>query len=197
MYSALNHRLGFRFPDKMSAGSGKPGVLPHWMVDYSVFASFWQALTMEVNRWTMDLDGVNSMMALAADVADMMALPYGASQKDVDDAWLLACHRILFRLDQMLYHADLAYLARDDPKELAQAKLRVQALGTMTGRASSSAPSFRDGPRDGRAYKKPRGAEPRGTSAQRPLTYCEYHKKQVRHTASECYLRPRANESGK
>lgn len=155
---------------------------------------------MEVNRLTLDLDGVNFMLTLLADVADMMALPYGASQRDTDDAWLLACHRILFRLDRMLHHADLAYLAMDDPKELAQAKLRVQALGVVGGRAHSSAPSFRDGPRDGCPFKKARGAEPRGGgggASQRPLQWCEYHKKQVRHSASDCFLRPRTSETGK
>lgn len=203
VYSALNHRLGYRFPDKLSAGPGKAGVLPHWMVDHSVFAAFWQALTMEVNRFTMDQEGVNAMMALLAAVADMMALPYGASQRDIDEAWLLACHRILFRIDLMLHHADLSYLAVDNPKELIQAKLRVQALGVMSGRAGSSAPSYRDtssrdGPRDGRSFKKPRGFEPRGGSfPSRPLTYCEYHKKQVRHTAADCFLRPRSESSGK
>lgn len=198
LYSALNHRLGYRFPDKASAGHGKAGVLPHWMIDLSVFLAFWQALTIEVNRLTMDLEGVNHMMALAADVSDMMALPYGASQREADDAWLLACHRILFRLDLMLHHADLAYLSMHDPKELTQSKLRVQALSTMAGRASSSVPSYRESSRDNRPFKKPRsGADPRGGGFLRPLQYCEFHKKQVRHAPADCYLRPRSSDSGK
>lgn len=72
----------------------------------------------------------------------------------------------------------------------------------MTGRASgagsSSRDGARDGARDGRLFKKPRGSEARGGGApQRPLTYCEYHRKQVCHTAAECYLRRRPSESGK
>lgn len=116
VYSALNHRIGYRLPDKVTAGPGKAGVLPHWLIDYSVFLAFWQSLIMEVNRLTMDLEGVNHMLALSAHVSDMMALPYGASQKETDDAWLLACHRILYRLDRMLHHADLAYLAMTTPR---------------------------------------------------------------------------------
>ena len=39
------------------------------------------------------------MMALSSAVSDMMALPYGASEREIDDDWLVAAHRILFRLD--------------------------------------------------------------------------------------------------
>lgn len=66
VYSALNHRIGYRLPDKVTAGPGKAGVLPHWLIDYSVFLAFWQSLIMEVNRLTMDLERVNHMLALSA-----------------------------------------------------------------------------------------------------------------------------------
>ena len=58
----------------------------------------------------------------------MMALPYGASQREVDDAWLVAAHRTLFRLDPRCHHADLCYLALKDSRELPQAKLASPSL---------------------------------------------------------------------
>jgi len=200
VYSCLNHRAGYRLPDKLSATT-KPGVLPHVFLEHGIFTAWWQNLTIEVNRLTSDLDGVSAMMALLAHVADMMALPYGASQRDIDDAWLLAAHRILYRLDLMCHHADLAYLAREDARELPQAKLRVMAVTSMSARASSSRDAY--APRDRQiGFKRPRSGEPRGGGgrffADRPLVYCEYHKRQVRHTAAECNLRPRASaDSGK
>ena len=33
VYSFLNHRMGYRLPDKLTAAVAKPGVLPQWLVD--------------------------------------------------------------------------------------------------------------------------------------------------------------------
>lgn len=201
VYAFLNHRVGYRLPDKITASIAKAGILPQWLVEHGIFVAFWQNLTMEVNRLTSDLEGVNAMMSLLAAVADMMALPYGASQREIDDAWLLAAHRILYRLDLMCHHADLAYLAVEDARELQQAKLRVMAVNSMSARASSSRDAYV--PRDRQSgFKRPRAGDARGGGgrffADRPLVYCEYHKRQVRHTASECNLRPKAStDSGK
>lgn len=203
VYSALNTRAGYRISDKVMAAIAKPGYLPQVLGEHGVFVSFWQNFTIEVNMRTADQDGVNAMMALLAAVSDMMALPYGASQREIDEAWLLAAHRILFRLDLACHHADLAYLAKEDPRELPQSKLRVQMIVSASARASASAfrEAPRDAPRDNRSFKRPRGGESRGGggfSRDRPLIYCDQHKRMVRHTSAECHLRARApSDSGK
>lgn len=38
--SFLNHRVGYRLPDMLTAAVAKPGVLPQWLVDYGIFKSF-------------------------------------------------------------------------------------------------------------------------------------------------------------
>jgi len=189
-YNHLNHRIGLKIPEKATVGT-KPGFLFHWLVDHGVMSSYWGELTMEVNRRTGDLEGVNAMMGLASAVNDMMALPHGASQRDIDDAWLLAAHRILFRLDRACHHADLSHLAIEDSRELQQAKLRVQSVNSLAARASSSVSGYRDFPRDPRPFKRPRGGDgrPGGFFRDRPLSYCEHHKRMVRHTTAECHLR--------
>lgn len=47
----------------------------------------------EVTRSTADGEGVTSMMAFSSAVSDMMALLYRASQREIDDAWLVTAHR--------------------------------------------------------------------------------------------------------
>lgn len=200
VYAFLNHRVGYRLPDKLTAAVAKPGVLPQWLVEYGIFISFWQNLIMEVNKLTADGEGVNAMMALASAVADMMALPWGASQREIDDAWMVAAHRILYRLDLMCHHADLKYLAIEDSRELQQAKLRAMAVNSMTARASGSSSSYRDAPpRDSRAFKRARGGGGGGGRSgffrDRPMQYCENHKRMVYHTSAECNLRSRGPES--
>ena len=200
LYSYLNHRVGYRLPDKLSATVVKPGVLPHWLVDYGIFVAFWQNLIMEVNLQTADGPGVNAMMALASAVNDMMALPYGASQREIDEAWLVAAHRILYRLDRMCHHADLGYLAIEDSGELQQAKLRAQSINSMMARAKGcpTSSSSREGPRDPRPFKRSarEGAgRSGGFSRDRSQSYCEHHKRMVYHSPSECNLRPKASES--
>lgn len=200
VYAYLNHRVGYRLPDKLSAAAAKPGILPMWMVEYGVFVSYWQNLIMEVLRQTADGEGVNAMVALSSAVSDMMALPLGAPQREIDDAWLVAAHRILYRLDLMCHHADLKYLAIEDARELQQAKLRAMAVNSMAARASGYSSSSREGPRDSRAFKRPRsnGGGRTGFFRDRPQQYCEHHKRMVYHTSAECNLRSRASEaSGK
>lgn len=205
VYSHLNHRVGYRLPDKLTAAVAKPGVLPQWLTDYGIFLAWWQNLIIEVNLQTADGAGVNAMMALSSAVNDMMALPYGAGPRETDEAWLVAAHRILYRLDKMCYSGDLQCLAVEDSGELQQAKLRAQSVSSMAARAkgyaaSSSFSSSRDGPRDSRPFKRYRdgGGRSGGFFRDRPYTYCEYHKRMVQHTASECNLRPKAGDaSGK
>lgn len=200
VYSHLNHRVGYRLPDKLSASVAKPGVLPQWLVDYGIFIAFWQNLIMEVNLQTADGPGVNAMMALASAVNDMMALPYGASQREIDEAWLVAAHRILYRLDRMCHTADLGCLAIEDSCELPQAKLRSQSVHSMVARAKgyTSSSSSREGPRDPRPFKRSAregGGRSGGFFQGRSPSYCEYHKRMVYHPPSECNLRPKASES--
>lgn len=187
-YNHLNHRIGLKVPDKVIVSGAKPGYLPHWLVDHGVFFSYWGELCMEVNRQTSDLDGVNAMLALSSAVSDMMALPYGAIQREIDEAWMVAAHRILYRLDRACHHANLSYLATEDARELQQAKLRVQSVSSMSARSTSS---VRDFPRDNRPFKRARGGDGRagGFFRDRPLSYCEHHRKMVRHTSAECNLR--------
>lgn len=194
-YNHLNHRIGLKTPDKVTVTGAKPGFLFHWLMDHGVMTSYWGELTMEVNRQTGDQEGVNAMLALASAVSDMMALPYGATQREIDEAWLLAAHRILYRLDRACHHANLSYLAIEDPRELQQAKLRVQSVNNMTARSTSS---FRDLPRDNRPFKRARGGDgrPGGFFRDRPLSFCEHHRRMVRHTSGECNLRSsRASDS--
>lgn len=200
LYSYLNHRVGYRLPDKLSASVAKPGVLPHWLVDYGIFIAFWHNLIMEVNLQTADGPGVNAMMALASAVNDMMALPYGASQREIDDAWLVAAHRILYRLDRMCHTADLECLAIEDSCELPQAKLRAQNVNSMVARAKgyASSSSSREGPRDPRPFKRSAregGGRSGGFFQSRSPSYCDFHKRMVYHSPSECNLRPKASES--
>lgn len=200
VYSHLNHRVGYRLPDKLSASVAKPGILPQWLVEYGIFVAFWQNLIIEVNSQTADGPGVNAMMALSSAVNDMMALPYGASQRETDEAWLVAAHRILYRLDRMCHHADLGFLAIEDSGELQQAKLRAQSVTSMVARAKgySSSSSSREGPRDPRPFKRSAregGGRSGGYFRDRPLSYCEHHKRMVYHSPSECNLRPNASGS--
>jgi hypothetical protein len=202
LYSHLNHRVGYRLPDKLTAAVAKPGVLPQWLVEYGVFIAFWQNLMMEVNLQTADGAGVNAMMALASAVNDMMALPHGASQREIDEAWLVAAHRILYRLDKTCNTGDLQCLANEDSGERHQAMLRAQSVTSMAARAKgyATSSSSRDGPRDSRPFKRSRdgGGRSGGFFRDRPMTYCENHKRMVYHSASECNLRPRGSDaSGK
>ena len=189
-YNHLNHRFGLKIPEKATVGT-KAGFLFHWMVDHNVMSSFWGEFTKEVNRQTGDMEGVNAMLDMGSAVNDMMALPYGATQREIDEAWLVAAHRILFRLDRACHRADLSHLAVDDPRELQQAKLRAQSVNSMAARASSSASAYREFPRDPRSFKRPRGGDgrPGGGFRDRPLSFCEHHRRMVRHTTAECHLR--------
>lgn len=198
-YSHLNHRVGYRLPDKLTAAVAKPGVLFQWLVDHGIFVSYWQNLIIEVNNLTADGAGVNAMMTLVSDVNDMMALPRGASQRDIDEAWLVSAHRILYRLDKMCRTGDLQCLSNEDSGERKQAELRAQSVTSMAARARdyAASSSSRDGPRDSRPFKRSRdgGGRSGGFFRDRPMTYCENHKRMVYHSASECNLRPRGSES--
>lgn len=194
-YQHRNHRIGLKMPEKATVGT-KPGYLFHWLADHGVMSSYWGEFTMEVNRLTGDLEGVSAMMAMASAVNDMMALPYGATQREIDEAWMVAAHRILFRLDRACHHADLSYLAVEDPRELQQAKLRVQSVTSMTARSASAYRDFsreRDFFRDPRPFKRAREGDGRAggfSRDHRPFSFCEHHRRKVRHTTAECNLNP-------
>ena len=74
-YCAMNYRMGYRLPDKMTGTMVKPGVFPHWLVEHSVFICWWTSLMNEVNNRTQDPEAVGAMMRLSAHVNDRMTLP--------------------------------------------------------------------------------------------------------------------------
>ena len=89
----------------------------------------------------------------------------------------------------------MAYLAIEDPKEERHATLRVMGLQHVVAHSSSSSSyshrgeSRGDGPRPFKRGKPDRSSN----NSNKPLVYCEYHKKDVRYSPSECFLRPKAS----
>ena len=193
-YSSLNYRLGYRQPDKMMVTMTKAGFMPHWLFDHSIFNCWWNSLMNEVNNRTQDTEAVGAMMGLSSHVNDMMTLPPLISHHEENEAWLMASHRILHRLDLACHHADMAYLAIEDPKEERHAALRVMGLQHMAARSSSASSSYSHPPRgDGQRPFKRGKPDRSSNNSNKPLVYCEYHKKDVRHSPSECFLRPKAS----
>ena len=80
------------------------------------------------------------MMALSSAVSDMMALPYGASEREIDDDWLVAAHRILFRLDLTCSRRPVL----PGPRGLPGAAASQASVTSMAARAGGNASSSRD-----------------------------------------------------
>jgi hypothetical protein len=192
LYGYYSTRLGYKIPDKPMGTTAKAGYAPVWMVAMDVFLSFWGNLTQEVNVRTHDAEAVNAMLTLANDTTNMMVVPPFTSQRELDNLWVKTVHRILHRLDLACHHVDLSFLAKEAPNEERHAELRVMNLVAIARPAPQRAFPSGGGGFNGRNKR----FRPSGPSQDRPMQFCEYHKKDTFHSSKECRLNPANKKEG-
>lgn len=169
------------------------GFLPPAMVAHDTWVPFWANLIKEVNEKTGDQEGVSAMLQLSTDLALMMALHPLASLQEQDTAWLIAAHRVLYRLDRACYYADLAYLAIADAQEKQQAELRVTTLQHLSARVARSSNDWGDGRSrfsgGGGGFGGPGFNGAKRFKVDKPASiWCPAHKRLVNHRPDQCRL---------
>lgn len=191
-FNRHNLRLGYKI--SLQHGSfTKSGHMPHFNYDYATFQAYWTALTNSAMTETGDQEAVQAMLELGRQVSVWMTLPPLARAHETDEAWMVAAHRIIDRLDRACHAADLTQLAIIGQDEEHHAKIRaasvlparetraLYARETGGGFYSSGGGGGAQGGGAQRGFKRPR---PSGGSGGGSL-YCEYHK-QCSHTTENC-----------
>lgn len=177
-YNSHNVRLAY----KVSLQHGtttKAGNQPHFNHDYSTFQAYWNNLTNTVLVDSGDHEAAQHMLELGRKVSTWMTLALSARQHEIDEAWLVAAHRILDRLDRACHHGDLAQLSVASDDEEQHAKIRATSISAGQPKPATQSGGGAATGYQQRGFKRPRSSVPPGS------LYCDYHK-YCSHVTADC-----------
>ena len=113
-------------------GMVQTGYLPFWLNSYAHFVEFWTRLQRSQSP------EISQAMSLLLSQVTSWNQRLGRHPQEL---WLICAHRILARLDLMLFEGRLSALTAIDPEEAENAMTRTSALGIVFPPVSNVAPS--------------------------------------------------------